>query len=299
MDHLLPADPHGDFAAFFNRCSFAFAHGLREHPLCSSEALTGLAERLSQTPDAVGPSGDDVALANGLGDDMVERISRAETVRGVADNASGAVLRHAEQDPVHGPLMRALLAACVKHAGVVLRADLMGGEAQILIASPGHSTSRRFDDELTYRFQVRGDATVVVFDLEDRTGVSDVELEQYFGGDPGMAGHSAADECGASRYSVRAGQGVQIPCLAPHRVQNGDNVSVAILILFRLRSVARLGQVCWLNRYLRKGGLRPASPYAPTLRNRVKRWMAAVLQPLHRRWHRLPRSHSHEVWIPD
>jgi hypothetical protein len=64
--------------------------------------------------------------------------------------------------------------------------------------------------------------------------------------------------------------GVRIPVFAPHWARNHDNISVAVAVVFRLRSVSNQAKIYRVNRMLRKMGAGPAPPGVSPWRDRLR-----------------------------
>jgi hypothetical protein len=100
--------------------------------------------------------------------------------------------------------------------------------------------------------------------------LTDRELEGFYGGDLSAAKYKRERQKDAFVFDFAPGKGLHIPILAPHWVQNGDSVSVAISVNCSLHSNARLARLYKLNRLMRKGGLSPTPPGASPWRDRLK-----------------------------
>ncbi len=257
---LLP-EAKGAFARTYNRCPFQFAHGLTGHELFELPSLLALSRRVADQRDTYWSNGkprlDDRWERNSEG-----RLSLEDTVTGIADNNSMVILKHAEQDAVYAPLLRAFLARVVDLAGDVMRQDVVVGEVLILLSSPDRLTPYHMDAEVNYLVQVTGNKTVRVYNQGDRELVTHHERERYFAGDYNSAPYREAKLDEAAVFELTAGTGVHIPVFAPHWVQNHDNVSVALSVNYELRSVKRLERIYHTNRLLRRAKLHPAAPGA-------------------------------------
>ena len=63
---------------------------------------------------------------------------------------------------------------------------------------------------------------------------------------------------------------VHHPPLAPHWVQNGDEVSVSVSIGFCMRSLDRRARVYQVNHFLRRLGIQPTPPGNSAIRDGLK-----------------------------
>ena len=295
----LLTDPQGDFARHYNRESFCFDHGLKGHPLFELDSLIALSHRLPVHTDFAYWSNGGVKVADPWEKGMFKRPTLPETVSGILSNDSILIMKHTEQDPIHGPVLTKLLSTFVDFVGAKFRDDVILGEAMILVASPNRITPYHFDAELNFLLQIKGDKTLNVFDHTRAKQVSDEELEGYFSGHPSSAKYSQHRQALATVYDFKAGQGVHIPCMAPHWVQNGTHLSVALPVNYQRKSVKRIARSHWLNHRLRKLGLAPASPGSSALRDAVKGWSADQLQALRRLTKPKPPTPPWSDWKPD
>lgn len=293
MTKPLLSDPNGSFRHHYNTSSFMFAHGL-DGDAFSLPALLGVAARLPQTDEFVYWSNGPVRVTDRWEQGKAARLTLPETISGIAGNNSMVILKHVEQDPEIGPMLRAFLQSVVDLSGPAMRDDVVVGEALILLSSPNRVTSYHIDAECNYLVQLVGDKTLNVFDPADRTLITHDELESFHDGDHNGALYKPDRQNEARIYDLKAGHGVHIPVGAPHWVQNGDNVSVALSINYELRSVHRMSRIYRVNRRLRRRlGGSPTAPGASAWRDALK---LAVARGLIDRG--APAAASCDVWTP-
>jgi hypothetical protein len=275
-----------------------FAHGLAGHPLFELESLMELARRMPDHRDTYWSSGK-VAVANRWDDGTAGRGSLEDTIANIATNDSIVILKHTEQDLMHGPVLQEFIARVVRLAGEQMHADVTIGETLILISSPNRLTPYHMDAETNFLVQVRGDKWFHVFDHDDRNIVSDLERERYLGGgDISSAVYKEEKQKHAVTFDLHAGYGVHVPPFAPHWVQNKDNVSVAISVNYELRSVERLGRIYRVNQRLRRLGIKPRPPGASALTDGVKLAIASAHSRLRSVMQRSSSEHPTGVWSP-
>jgi hypothetical protein len=275
----LLADPEGVFARNYNRKTFSFAHGLAGHPLFELGSLIELSRRMPDHRDTYWSNGK-VKVDNRWDAGTTARASLQDTIANIATNDSIVILKHTEQDPVHGPVLQEFLGQVVQHAGERMRCDVTIGETLILISSPNRLTPYHMDAETNFLVQVRGDKWFHVFDQDDRGVISDFEREQYFAGDISSAVYKEERQKHAVTYDLHAGFGVHVPVGAPHWVQNKNNVSVAISVNYELRSVERLTRIYRMNHRLRRLGIAPRPPGESALTDGVKLFAGSALSHL-------------------
>lgn len=250
----------------FQSKSFAFPHALGNDPRFTPSELLKLAERIPRYPGFVFWQNGRVAVGDGWGEQTSKRLTLEETIDGIAENDSLVILKHAEQDPAYGPILRDILNSVYSYAPQAVRDDIVIGEALVFLNSPNRKTVYHLDLEASCLLQVSGEKTIFVF---DRSGnlVSDTELEDHCAGNHSAAVYRPETQSEASEYRLTPGLAVHFPSTIPHWVQNGPDVSVSININFDLRSVHhRLRSVHRMNRSLRRIGLTPTPPgRAPSL----------------------------------
>ncbi|MGH6811135.1 MAG: hypothetical protein ACREDM_01925 [Methylocella sp.] len=292
-DPPLLADPDGQFVRNYNRCHFQFRHGLKDHPLFELPSLVELARR---------PFHHEAYWSNGKVDanDRWEinrdaRLSLVDTIANIGDDNSLVILKHVEQDPVHGPALQEFLARVVAISGEQMRQEAMVGEVLILIASPNRLTSYHMDAECNFLVQVAGSKTLWVYDRTDPTLVSHEEREQYHMGNQNSIVYQESRQCDATAYELHAGYGVHIPVFAPHWARNHDNISIALSVNYELRPILADKRIYQVNSLLRKLGATPTAPGISPWRDRLKLGAGKGLYAAHGLTRRKPK---YPVWIP-
>ncbi|MDB6085664.1 MAG: transcription factor jumonji JmjC domain protein [Gammaproteobacteria bacterium] len=268
-DDLLPAN--AEFAEKFNRSDFLFDHGLAHHPLFELPALLGLADRIPKYKDFVYWQNGRVKVNDRWEANPAPRRTLEETIEGIAHNDSLVILKHAEQDPIYGPVLQEILQRIFSFTSPAAQDDIVLGESLIFINSPHRTTAYHLDLESNFLLQIAGDKFIHVHDCANRSVTPHEELENHCGGNYNGAVFKPARRSEAHDYHLTAGHGVHFPSTAPHWVENGDEVSVSININFDLVSVhQRLKRIYSLNRVLRRLGMKPAPPGLSPLRDAIK-----------------------------
>jgi hypothetical protein len=295
----LLADAADDFATLWNRRSFAFQHRLAHHPLFSLEALREVAERTPKYDGFVHWQNGRIAVTDSWEINTGKRLSLDETILGIAENDSQVVLKHAEQDASIGPVLRDLLAEVVDLAPAHARDDITIGESIIFISSPRRVTKYHIDLEASCLLQVSGEKTVHIFDPSDPSILSLEEIEKQCCGNQNAAVFKPDRQAAAQSYAFRPGVGAHFPSLAPHWVENGDNVSISININFELRSVHhRLRAIHRFNRRLRRFGLTPSPPGRSPLLDDAKASVENGLTAVRRALKPSRPADAFPVWTP-
>lgn len=287
-----------EFQTQFNRSSFLFRHQLSGHPLFELPSIIELAARLPQTWEFVYWANGKSSLTDRWEFSSGERLSLVETLRGIATNDSMVILKHVDQDSLFAPVLQPLLARIVALAGPRMRADVVVGEALILISSPRRITAYHIDAETNYLIQSTGHKTLHVLPCGNPAIVSDLEMERFSRGD--LNGARFREEFSAQEkvYALRAGSGVHIPSTSPHWVENGDRVSVALSVNYELRSIHRVTRIYKFNHHLRRLGLHPSAPGTSAWRDGLKQATQGLLSELRRSGGEAHPLHSIPAWKP-
>jgi hypothetical protein len=272
-DELL--SDNGEFRKKFNRTDFMFDHGLAHHPMFELQALYELAQRIPKYKDFVYWQNGRVAVNDKWGANPAKRLSLEDTIKGIAHNDSLVILKHADQDPVFGPVLQEILQRIWSFTPPESQADIQLGESLIFLNSPNRKTAYHLDLESNFLLQVAGEKHIRVFDCTDRTLTPHTELENFCAGDGNGAIYKPAREAEAHFHHLTAGHGVHFPSMAPHWVQNGDEVSISININFDLASIHhRLKRVYRVNRAMRRMGIAPTAPGTSPARDAIKERLA-------------------------
>jgi hypothetical protein len=300
---LLPSS--SEFAAKFNRADFRFDHGLAHHPLFDLPSLLALANRIPKHKDFVYWQNGRVKVNDRWEANPGKRLTLEETILGIANNDSLVILKHAEQDPVFGPMLQEILQRIFSFVSPDAQDDIVLGESLIFINSPKRTTAYHLDLESNFLLQVAGTKLVHVHDCADRGVTPHEELENFCGGDYNGAVFKPAQADAAHFYELTPGYGVHFPSTAPHWVENGEDISISININFDLVSIhQRLKRIYSLNRLMRRIGVNPSPPGRSKLGDAVKakasvgaNWLLASLGKKHLRKDPVTASYPH--WRPN
>ncbi len=256
------------FAALYPEEPGLVSHNLAGHPMFSLDALAALAARLDPSTVEYNrgdlPTGVDPAAipANGL--------SITETILGIEENKSWMVLKFVERDPAYRALLEATLAELLPV--VTPRTGAMHQlEAFIFISSPNAVTPLHFDPEHNILMQLRGSKSMTVFPQTDEEIAPGDAHERFY---QGLAHRNLPwrdDYASRGRtFDLRPGDGMHVPVMAPHWVQNGPDVSISFSVTWRSDWTYAVADAHALNSVLRRTGLTPARPGRYPAHNRAK-----------------------------
>jgi hypothetical protein len=258
----------------FNRDSFMFTHHLAGNPLFQIPRLVELAQHLiSYGPGSIHCQISDIPMhlkwkdAPGKGQ-FQEQIP--EFIANIEKSDSSLLLYSVQRDPVYQALLDQIVDELTDLTGAPLRQEMTWLDAYIFIASPRAVTPYHIDHESTFLFQMHGDRQAHLFPCDDRSLLTDQELENFYIGDFDAANFKPEYQSSAKVYSLVPGKGVHHPVCAPHWYQNGDTYSVAMGIHFGLRSFDLQARIYQANHYLRKLRLHPKPPGQSAFRDQLK-----------------------------
>jgi len=256
----------------FNKRSFQFSHNLVGHRLFSLPRLAELAKKLLADTSTrsvrwqAGGAPVDAGWAVPL-NEKVESVN--EAISNLAESGSWVLLYSVQRDPEYRALLDQLMTEILADTGCS-RDDVTWEDAYIFLASPNAVTPYHIDHEATFLFQIHGDRTANIWDANDRSVLSDKEIEKYYTGDLNAAKYTVEKQSKATVYALNQGTGVHHPSKAPHAFKNGDIYSIALGIHFCVRDCDRQASVYQMNYLLRRCGLKPTSPGKSQWRDKLK-----------------------------
>jgi hypothetical protein len=261
------------FRRDFNLRSFLFEHSLAGHPLFAPGRLAELGERmlvLGEVGRFVSKSGKDNAAHSRISA-MPAQERVAATIEQLREAGAWMKLTGANAvDPEYDTVLQALLRELEELAGVPLREQITWSTLTVFMASPHIVTPYHIDHESNFLFQVSGSKQITLFDAQDRTLLSEGEIEEFYAGDFEAARFRDGQQARGIEYPLAPGKVVHHPPLAPHWVKNGDEVSISVSIGFCLQGFDRRARIYQVNHFLRRLGLHPSPPGRSSVADRVK-----------------------------
>jgi hypothetical protein len=267
MTSVLRSNDRRTFVANYNHSSFGFEHSLSKLGIFDAAEIIAMSERL---PDPAYYSAADSSVGDGWKRVGERQRSLTQALKTLPETNSLVLLKHCEKDPKYGRLFLHLMEEIIEQVGEPLRGDLDCGRATLVISSPHRVTSYHIDAEVNFLLQVRGRKLLHAFDPNDRTILTESELEAFYGGDWDAARYKKHRQTDARVFTLEPGKGVHLPLHAPHWAQNLDDVSVGVSLNFNIRSGARLAKLYKVNKRLRRAGLVPVAPGISAWQDRLK-----------------------------
>lgn len=255
------------FAANYPETPHKLHHALRDHELLTIDALARLGEALPSASVEYNkgdlPVGIDPALvpANGL--------SIGDTIRMVETSGSWAVLKNIEQVPEYQALLMGLLTELKPHIEAKT-GRMLKPQGFVFVSSPNAVTPYHFDPEHNILLQLRGTKVMTQFPAGDPRFAPDETHEGYHTG--GHRNLVWRDElaAGGTEWSLKPGEALFVPVMAPHHVKNGPAVSISLSITWRSDWSFAEADARAFNGVLRKVGVEPAAPGRFPAQNKTK-----------------------------
>ena len=277
---ILRTDEAPRYQSDYNRMPFQFAHHLGNHPLFEVPQLVKLACFLeeSRVSGRVTLFSDDAALTQGWQRSRRSGTNVSECLADIEKSHSWVLMKDIQTHPDYRDLVARFVTELEQLLGRAVRPSITWIDAYLFVSSPGMVTPYHIDHETNFLFQVKGEKTVNLFDPSDREILSEDEIERYYVGDFSSAKFREPVQQKARVFELSPGLAVHQPPLAPHWVRTGSTRhSVSLSILFFLREYDAVAKVYQVNHYLRRLGLRPASPGRSALRDQVKQLVMSDL----------------------
>jgi len=202
------------------------------------------------------------------------QMSLAETIECMRTSDSYVMVRSPQIHESFQPVFRDL-SGDVEH----LLRQMFGHRQRLLIdprlylfiASPGSHTPFHIDRNSTMLLQFRGSKQVVLFPRWEPLVVSDEAREAYAAYENTKLPWTEAKEVHGQRFDFQPGEGLHIPFIAGHYVQNGlDDVSISMSIIFNTPESQAQLDALQFNHKVRGMGLHPAAVGRNEKRDRLK-----------------------------
>ena len=275
--HLLARDDGSSWGQV-NRAPFMFQHRLAHHPMFEMSRLARMAE---------------LAIDQGNGDPYAtgqeKLLTKAERKRRMLDNIShldtgehwlkvSAINR---LHPDYDELLHSLLGEIEGLSGLQVRKLMTWSGLDVFMNSPHLQVPYHFDHDTNFLMQIRGEKDVFLFDPEDRTVLTEPEIEDFYRGNK-LAGRyrDALDGVGKCHH-LSPGVGVHQPPLAPHLIRNGAAISVSVACYFVLPGQERIARVYQSNHFMRKLGMHPKPPGQSALSDWAKNNLMRAVSKAH------------------
>jgi Cupin-like domain len=187
------------------------------------------------------------------------------------------VLKYIERDPEYRQLLEECLAQ-VRVQTDTITPGMRHAEGFLFVTSPGSITSFHMDPEHNFLLQIQGTKQMTVFDGNDRSVLSETQLENFHSGAHRNIEFREELAAKGKAFTLQPGMGLHVPVTAPHWLKNGDAVSVSLSITFRSNRSVSTSRVYRINAKLRRYGLQPSPPGQSQFKDTMKALTSKVLE---------------------
>jgi hypothetical protein len=281
------------FTAYFDRYPFKIAHDLVGHPLRQLARLIKLASSLSQP--ILYFRGDHSINQVDAGSDakrtFVDRklarpdLTPVETLAQIESCRAWMQLRDVGADPEYAALLEQIIEE-FRVPSERVASGLSAPRADIFVSSPGSTTPFHLDEEHNFLLQIRGSKKLSIADGFNPEVLDRERLRAYFRGSGELTPYSDHLEQHSVHVDLRPGEGVHIPPCHPHWVQNGNEVSISLGVLWFSDVTARRRHLYRVNRWLERVGLHPSIPGDSAMSDSIKSLPLLVKRRMRRWMHR-------------
>lgn len=255
MQRQLTIEP-SVFAEHFPQRPFRIHHQLADHPLFQLPRLIELSRVLP--PELVEYNAGNVAIGQDPANTPRTGLAIEETIRRIEEANSWMVLKYVERDPAY----RQLLIDCLDEVRPLsdrITPGMCNIEGFIFVTSPNSTTPYHMDPEHNFLLQVRGRKIIHMWDQDDRTILSEEQLESFYvGGIHRNMPYKEEFTAREMRFELEPGDGLHFPITAPHWVKVEGNFSISFSVTFRSNWSDRRSRLYQMNAALRRKGLHPS-----------------------------------------
>ena len=240
------------FSSNFPDKPFVVKHSLASNPLFEVSRLLKLSKDLPAS--CVEYNAGTAGVNQDPSSTPMTGLSVEETIRRIQECKSWLVLKFVERDPEYKRVLDECLDEMGRYSPIPTTSKR---EGFIFLSSPKSVTPYHMDPEHNFLLQIRGKKTVHLFDPNDPELVSELQKEKFYNGAHRNLQFSDAMQKKAWSYTMDPGEGVHFPVIAPHWIQNEDDVSVSFSITFRSPISERKARLHYFNAQMRSLGIAP------------------------------------------
>lgn len=242
-------------AGNFDHHPFLFRHSLQNLELFQMPALLELAEKAKRKVNRSHYEAGDVQV-NGYFGAPPAGVSIVDALAEIEKGNNWVILKRIHEEPAYREVLDRFIDELSELTSIDVRRDYYDPIATVFITSPNRIVPYHMDGEANFLSQVRGTKHVYFYDGNDRSILSEQDLERYWTGHFDAARFREDLPEGTWSYKISPGFGAFNPAAFPHWVKNGNEVSVSVSLNIKRRKNPILSAYrC--NYYMRRLGLNP------------------------------------------
>lgn len=261
---------------------FVLNHNLSDHHLFKLEKLIDLAKRMPR--DKIEYNSGKVAIDQDPDSTPQVDLEPTQIIREIETCGAWMVIKNVESDPAYRGLLGEFIGELAIASGLDkgMFEDLQGF---IFVSSAGSTTPFHIDAEENILVQISGDKEVHVFENDDRSLVSEREMEISPDGHRNMR-YAPSHEDRAAVFNLSEGDAVHIPYMQPHWVGTGERYCISMAMTWKTPEVRRLNKIRLMNGTFRRFGWVQNPPGQSALADAMKVLMhdlaRVVIDPIRR-----------------
>jgi hypothetical protein len=267
-----------DFLPQFNkRACWVHHQNLVEHPLFSMPCLIELAKKLPKKYVRINSG--NVAIAATPDQIPGNGLSMEDSFARIGDSDTRIMLKKIELVDEYRDLLHTCLAE-IEAFGHPATRDIFARECYVFILAPNQVTPYHMDPEINFLLQIRGRKTFRVLPGDDRSILSEQDIEAFYAGTFQSLAFKEEARHKAVPFGMGLGDGVHIPVNHPHWVTTDNEISISFALTLQTSETKRRGAIYAVNHFLRRRGLTPKPFGKSGLRDFVKHQGYRVLSGL-------------------
>jgi hypothetical protein len=226
--------------------------------------------RINSGKVAVGATPDQIP-GNGL--------SMEESFERIGDSDTRIMLKKIELVDEYRDLLHTCLAE-IEAFGHPATRGIFAREGYVFISAPNQTTPYHMDPEINFLLQIRGRKTFHVLPGDDRSILSDEDIEAFYAGKFHSLPFKEEARPKAVAFLMNPGDGVHIPVNHPHWVTTDNEITISFALTLQTSETKRRGAIYAVNQFLRRRGFKPKpygkAPVRDFLKHQSYRVLAAL-----------------------